>query len=328
MPVIAKLLSSFGYVKISNYGLQTTPDDRIIALHPLPSCGPHTEQIVGWKLGSAPLLSAPITAYPQGGAPLPSEPAQNSHQNKSITSVQALVEDEDDDWQWQMIIAKARAVENGGGVAPVVTVDPTERLAARPNMSPVLATSVAAAPRPATPNPAPRWVLPPPIEVPEFEQSEQVTFNGMLNTVDVPARPSAALTVEYRAEQPARSATMPNGIQTVAARPRTRPPQTPPFATSTKSTTVVAVVPAPNPNFEPPRTVIAVPTLPSTNGAVLRDTGIGQQLIASAPRRPQGTQQPPANRATTQTAVRPTAYKSGTEENTLVDLVVAAALQL
>jgi hypothetical protein len=324
MPVIAKLLSAFGYVKISNYGLQTTPDDRIIALHPLPSTGPLTEQIVGWKLGFAPLLSAPITVYPHSGAPLRSEPAQILHQNKAMTSVQAVVDDEDDDWQWQMIIAKARAVENGGGVAPVVSVDPTERVAARPNMSPVLATSVAAAPRPATPNPAPRWVLPPPLEVPEFEQSEQVTFNGMLNTVDMPARPSAALTVEYRAEQPARSA----GIQTAPARPRTRPPQTPPFATSTKSTTVVAVVPAPNPTFEPPRTVIAVPALPSTNGAVLRGTGIGQQLIASAPRRPQGTQQPPANRATTQTAVRPTAYKSGTEENTLVDLVVAAAIQL
>jgi hypothetical protein len=145
MASLQGLLQRWGFVKLRRYGLELTPDGRILSTRPAVLDDGTGNPIVGWRDGDvsiwkfsswraqaapSPAVATPV-AVPPPAAPLPQpkpaitkpsatvpEPAKPS---AAVIPVQVAAEPvvDEDDWEWTIALARARvAVEETEGALP------------------------------------------------------------------------------------------------------------------------------------------------------------------------------------------------------------------
>lgn len=168
MGAIHNLLRRLGFVKLDHYGLRLTPDDRVYSSRPVLDDG-FGGRVVGWRDDDfAAMQLAPYGAPKAAIAPpLPVPPTRVVIPPRPVTVAPEPVV-EDDDWEWKIALARARAAEDieqsldtledaprpprptGAVTKPMATVIPVPTLpmsvpAAR--FSPVVRTSQNVVPR-------------------------------------------------------------------------------------------------------------------------------------------------------------------------------------
>ncbi|MGN6106388.1 MAG: hypothetical protein ACTHU0_14880 [Kofleriaceae bacterium] len=138
MPAIDDLMKRLGFVKLSSYGLVLTPEGRVMSLRPAVLDDGAGGRIVGWQdddlsamelqpwepARPAParavatrVATAPVPATPQVVRPIaaPARPVP-----AATVAVAAEPELDEDDWEWMVAIARARAVDEKTSPVPRV----------------------------------------------------------------------------------------------------------------------------------------------------------------------------------------------------------------
>lgn len=139
MPAIDRLMKRLGYVKLSSYGLVLTPEGRVLSMRPAALDDGLGGRVVGWQEGDLaamelakwePARPAPAAAVATRVAapPRPVVPARPPAPPRAAAPAPALAPEpvvEEDDWEWTIAIARARAAaEDVGAVAAELKPDP------------------------------------------------------------------------------------------------------------------------------------------------------------------------------------------------------------
>jgi hypothetical protein len=186
MPAIQHLLRRWGFVKLRRYGLELTPDGRIVSNRPVLDDGTGA-RVVGWQDGdvaiwklspwaegsvsttppAAEVAAPPVLASP----PEPAKPsipeaseaaAPPSRPSARVMSAEVAGEPavDEDDWEWTIALARARfAVDEAEAAWPPTPAPPPPRREAPPV---VTAPPVPPPQREATPTLTTKSVAPPP----------------------------------------------------------------------------------------------------------------------------------------------------------------------
>lgn len=117
MAVFRKLLGRWGFVKLDRYGLVRTPDDRILSTRPAALDDGGGGRIVGWRDDD--LAMAELTPWgAERSAHAPAQPHVQIPATKALAPPTGLVTPvavapepavEEDDWEWTIALARARA---------------------------------------------------------------------------------------------------------------------------------------------------------------------------------------------------------------------------
>jgi len=150
MPALESLLRRWGFVKLRTYGLVLTPEGRIVSTRPTLLDDGSSGRVVGWKdndlaamdLGTwdasvrpmqvAPPIPKPVrlpTPVPLASPPVP---------------LASPIEEPEDDWEWEIALARARVVAEETEAAVMAAVVPERRRRADtvPPPAPMLAAPV------------------------------------------------------------------------------------------------------------------------------------------------------------------------------------------
>ena len=120
-----------GFAKLSDYGLVLTPDDRIQSVRPTVLTDGLGSRIVGWRDGDLAAAELQPWAPPQAVPPSPHvnisppPPPRRSAQHQTVQPPPVLVAApaprvarepivEEDDWEWTIALARARAIDPPG----------------------------------------------------------------------------------------------------------------------------------------------------------------------------------------------------------------------
>lgn len=143
MPLIHRLLQRWGFVKLGRYGLVRTPDGRILTTRPKILDDGSGGRIVGWEDGD-PATTELAAWRPVSPGPAPVVSVASAGRPGASAAVMTAVvagdvELDEDDWEWTIALAKARAA-----------TEAAETIALIPG---AFVTPPAAAPMPAAPPP-------------------------------------------------------------------------------------------------------------------------------------------------------------------------------
>jgi len=131
MPVIQRLLTRLGYVKLDRFGLVLTPERRILTLRPVVLDDGLGNKIVGWEDHDLPAMEL------QNWEPL--RPASQRAVATRVTIPPPAVpptrvvaptgELDDDDWEWTIALARARvAAEEAEAAAAAIAALPPVKI--------------------------------------------------------------------------------------------------------------------------------------------------------------------------------------------------------
>jgi hypothetical protein len=236
MPSFQGLLQRWGFVKLRRYGLELTPDGRILSTRPAVLDDGTGNPIVGWRDGDVSVwkfsswraeatavaqVAHPV-AMPQPAAPpvapAPAEPPPFAPRAPARPSAAVMAVDvageptvDEDDWEWTIALARART-----------SVDEVEF--ARPPEPP--SRSVRAQPR------APERITPPALAARDSASSSEWPRTELIGAIDydddtrIPTRTSVVV---------------PRSAPVAVAIPRTKPLTPPPPLPTTAPATVIPV---------------------------------------------------------------------------------------
>lgn len=131
MPSFSKLLRRLGYVKLDQYGLVLTPEDRVMATRPTVLDDGLGGKIVGWVEGDLAAMEleswAPMGSKAAKPAPPPLPPIIRPAPKQAVATPVAtppVTQDSpfdepqtEDDWEWTIAVARARAAADDAEVA-------------------------------------------------------------------------------------------------------------------------------------------------------------------------------------------------------------------
>ncbi len=187
MPAIQKLLERLGFVKLDRFGLVLTPDGRILSMRPAVLDDGLGGRIVGWEdsdLAAAELGRWEAVKPVATRVPLPamviSPAARPPPLPKAVTAQVPVVarpvavapkaEEPEDDWEWTIALARARAAADEVLAAkppplaakkPALSVMPREPLPLPPSKTEPMAVPSLVKPARAA-SPSPRTIIPVP----------------------------------------------------------------------------------------------------------------------------------------------------------------------
>jgi hypothetical protein len=124
MGVFDRVIRRRGYVKLAEYGLALSPDDRVVSLH--------DGAIVGRRAHDVELPPVHIVVARPPPRPLPRAAPQAPPPMPRAATPEPI---EDDDWDWQIAIARARAAAEE--IERAVMPPPVPRPRARTNTKPL-----------------------------------------------------------------------------------------------------------------------------------------------------------------------------------------------
>lgn len=125
MPAIDQLMKRLGFVKLEDYGLALTSDDRVVSTRPAVLDDGFGGRIVGWRDGD--LAAAELEkweAAPQGGATRPAIPRPPVAQPAPVASIVAQPAKVGREQPKEMASAAVPAATHAGPSRPVVAVAP------------------------------------------------------------------------------------------------------------------------------------------------------------------------------------------------------------
>jgi hypothetical protein len=276
MPALDSLMKRFGFVRLARYGLVLTPEGRIMSLRPAVLDDGLGGRVVGWQHGDlaamelqrweparpapAPVRAvadrvavippvpprppvarvAPVAIIPERAAPMAAIAAPVSAPLPIVPAVEvaSAPQVEEDDWEWTIALARARAAADDGDTAAEAVQPP--RLAAETVVSP----------------PAPNLAAPTPRFMPVKTQPG-VNVRSPLDTDSWPKTEPLG-TLEYEdytspSSEIARIARLANALKPPVVIPAPKAP------TPAAPTPVVRAAP----RAASPATIIPIPKLPS-----------------------------------------------------------------
>lgn len=266
MPSFQGLLQRWGFVKLRRYGLELTPDGRILSTRPAVLDDGTGNPIVGWRDGDVSIWKfsswrAEATAEATEGAPVASPvampqpaapPVAPAPARPSAAVMAADVAGEptldEDDWEWTIALARARA-----------SVDEAE--SARPPEPP--SRPVRSQPR------APERITPLALAARDSASSAEWPKTELIGAIDydddtrIPTRTSVVV---------------PRSAPVAVAIPRTKPPTPPPPLPTTAPTTVIPVPALPSlatmtPGRSRMEPVVRSPVPPASASRFAKGTG-------------------------------------------------------